>query len=161
MSKNKVYKFRPLIEVHGHTNQLDGTQYLDEVLATDGVHVEGDLEILKPEKVEADKGWTAALSVALGGVMEIAKKGIETPSGRGYIEVELYVEGQRVNFTKIMDLMISRLDASVEQRAVERAKEMLAGVDLQDITDMLAKAKWDMLQRLNTKFPHLNFHEDH
>lgn len=109
------------------------------------------------EQVKVDGNF---LQVAVNGLMELDRrlpKGWDEGRARGVINVQLFIEGHQVSFTKIVTHLFDRLEASLEQRAADKAFEMLREVQLEGIADALNKAEWMVKDILQKRFPHLKF----
>jgi hypothetical protein len=77
------------------------------------------------------------------------KVGVEIPLTKGYVDVELRVNGEVVPFEHTIVETFRRMEATVAQQAADLAVEV---VDVQGILDDLAQFRKDLRGKLAAKF---------
>lgn len=69
------------------------------------------------------------------------------------VDVQLLVNGVSVDIVKSLSEAWARLEAHFEERAKEKALEMIKGAGLKDMLDTIERAEWTIREKLEAVCP--------
>jgi hypothetical protein len=71
----------------------------------------------------------------------------------GVVDVQMFINGQPVAIAETLSEAWQRLEAHFEERAKEKAMEMISGAGLKELLETIERAEWTIRQKLEAACP--------